>query len=70
MTLDEAKNWLSGHYGMVASEEIIGHYYVKVRVRVGLEWRFVRKETTSPSSSGGGHAEANCAAMEELKAEG
>jgi len=31
MTLDEAKCWLGEHYGMVAFQEITGHYYVKVR---------------------------------------
>ena len=55
---------------MVAFDEIIGHYHVKMRVRVGLEWKFVRKETTSLSSSGDGPAEAICAVVEELKAGG
>jgi len=31
MTRDEAKLWLREHNGMVAFEEIIGHYYVKIR---------------------------------------
>ena len=70
MTLDEAELWLREHSGMVAFEEVIGRYYVKVRARVGLEWKFVRKETASLSSSGAGHAEAICAAVEELKAGG
>ena len=31
MTLDKEKYRLGEHNGMVAFEEIIGHYYVKVR---------------------------------------
>ena len=72
MTLDEAKLWLREHNGMVAFEEVIGRYYVKIHAQVGLEWKFVRKEMISPSSSGDGHAEAICAAAveEALKAGG
>jgi hypothetical protein len=31
MTLYEAKFWLKEHNGIVAFEEIIGHYYAKIR---------------------------------------
>ena len=31
MTLYESKYWLREHNGMIAFEEVIGHYYVKMR---------------------------------------
>jgi len=31
MTREEAKFWLRKHNGMVAFEEVFGHYYVKMR---------------------------------------
>ena len=68
MTLDSAKLWLKEHSGMVAFEEVIGRYYVTVRARVGLEWKFVRKESSSLSVKWSDHEEAICAAVEELKA--
>jgi len=58
MTLDEAELWLREHNIRQGA------------VRVGLEWKFMRKETTSLSSSGAGHAGAICAVVNELKAGG
>ena len=69
MTLDEVKFWLREHNGMVAFEEIIT-LLRQDAVRVELEWKFVRKETASLSSSGDDQAEAICAVVDELKAGG
>ena len=35
MTFGEARDWLREHSGIVAREESIGRYYVKVRAKVG-----------------------------------
>ncbi len=69
MTFGEARDWLREHSGIVAREESIGRYYFKVRAKVGLEWKMVRKETSSLSGDWKDHAEAICKVVEELQAE-